>query len=197
MTRRFFALALAALLAAPAVAAAQAPTTVILVRHAEKVTTNPQDPDPGLTADGQQRAQDLARYLAGRPLAGVITSQLSRTRLTAVPAASGLRIPVDSVHAGRDTNAHAAAVAELVRARYAGRTVLVVGHSNTIPRIIAALGGPVLTDICDSAFSNVFTLVIPASGTPQLTHGHYGAPDPAEPGCADGLREGTPSAARP
>ena len=56
-------------------------------------------------------------------------------------------------------DAHASAVADAVRA-HAGRTVLVVGHSNTIPAIIAALGGPKLPDICDTQYSNLFVLVV-------------------------------------
>ena len=201
MIRRLHALVLAALvaapMAAPMAAAAQGTTTVILVRHAEKVTANPQDPDPGLTPAGETRARELARLLHGRHVAAVVTSQFARTRLTAQPTAEAAHVTVDSVHAGRDVQAHAAAIAELIRTRYAGRTVLVVGHSNTVPKIIAALGGPVLTDICDSAYGNLFTLTIPAHGEPTLAHAHYGAADPAEPGCADGLREGTPSATRP
>jgi broad specificity phosphatase PhoE len=87
---------------------------------------------------------------------------------------------------------HAAAVAQLIRARYAGKTVLVVGHSNTIPAIIAALGGPALPDLCDSAYGNLFTLHLPPAGTVRLEHKHYGAPDPPAAGCSDGLRTGNP-----
>jgi len=80
----------------------------------------------------------------------------------------------------------------VIRTRHAGKTVLVVGHSNTVPKIIAALGGPALADICDAAYSNIFTLVIPASGTPRLEHAHYGAADAPSDGCADGLRTDMP-----
>jgi hypothetical protein len=67
--------------------------------------------------------------------------------------------------------------------------VLVVGHSTTVPKIIAALGGPALGEICGSAYSNLFTLVVPRTGAARLAHGHYGAADP--PGgheCVDGIR---------
>lgn len=49
--------------------------------------------------------------------------------------------------------------ADAVR-RHAGRTVLMVGHGNTIPAIITALGGPKLADLCDAQYSMLFTLVI-------------------------------------
>jgi len=197
MIRRLHALALAALLAVPAAAAAQAPTTVILVRHAEKVTTDPRDPNPVLTPRGEHRAHDLAKLLRRRHVAAVIVTQFARTQLTAQPTAQAAHVVVDTFPASRDVAAHAAAIAERIRTRYAGKTVLVVGHSNTVPKIIAALGGPALADLCDSAYGNLFTLVIPAGGgTPRFTQGHYGAADPpGGPACANGLVVPRPAAA--
>ena len=60
------------------------------------------------------------------------------------------------------------------------RVVLVVGHSNTIPAIIAALGGPRVPDICESVYANLFMLV-PGAGEVRLVRSRYGAADP-EPG---------------
>jgi len=198
MIRRLHALALAALVAAPGAALAQraAPTTVILVRHAEKVTSNPTDPNPGLTPAGEQRARDLAAVLRSRRVGAIITTDLARTRLTALPTAQRFRITPEEVQAGGDVLVHAGIVADRVR-MHRGQTVLVVGHSNTIPKIIAALGGPELGDICDDAYSNLFTLVIPPTGTPRLAHTHYGAADPAPDGhtCVDGVKEAHHAAA--
>jgi hypothetical protein len=55
--------------------------------------------------------------------------------------------------------------------------VLVVGHSNTIPSIITALGGPKMADLCDDQYSMFFTLVI-GVGPPRLIRGTFGAPSP-------------------
>jgi len=207
MIRRLHALALAALVAAPVAAAgcasapppssrAQGATTVILVRHAERASNNPQDPNPGLTPAGQERARELARLLSGRHVAGVIATQYARTQLTAQPTAEAAHVVVDTVPASRDVQAHAAAIAQLVRTRYVGKTVLVVGHSNTVTKIIAALGGPSLADICDNTFGNLFTLTIPAQGEPALERGHYGAADPADaPGCTNGMMVPRPAPA--
>jgi phosphohistidine phosphatase SixA len=182
MIRRIQALALAALLAVPAGASAQRATTVILVRHAEKVTTDPRDPNPGLSPQGEQRARNLARTLRRKHVSAIVTTQLARTKLTAQPLADLRHVAPEEVQVGRDAQAHAAAVAELIRTRHAGQTVLVVGHSNTVPKIIAALGGPVLGDLCETAYDNLFTLVIPARGAPRLAHTHYGIAAP--PGAA-------------
>ena len=206
MIRRLHALALAALLAAPmAVAgcasapspssspqgaardAMQGATTVIVVRHAEKATTNPQDPNPALSPEGQQRARDLAALLRNRQVAAVIATQFQRTQLTGQPTADAAHLVIDTMPATRDVQAHAAAIAERIRTRYAGKTVLVVGHSNTVPKIVAALGGPALADLCDSAYGNLFTVVIPASGAPRYTQGHFGAADRTDAACANGF----------
>ncbi|HEY4658820.1 MAG TPA: hypothetical protein VIH11_04850, partial [Gemmatimonadaceae bacterium] len=82
---------------------------------------------------------------------------------------------------------HAKAVAVAVR-KHGGQTVLVVGHSNTVGAIIAALGGPRVPDLCDTQYSNLFTLVIEGSSA-KLIRASYGAPspDPAA-SCANQMR---------
>src|SRR4051794_39605623 len=190
MIRRIPALALAALLGAPVAASTQQATTVILVRHAEKVTSNPLDQNPSLTREGEQRARDLAAALRGRHVDAIVTTQLKRTRQTARPLADNLRIVPEETHMGHDDDAAAAAVASLIRTRHQGQTVVVVGHTTTVPKIIALLGGPTLGPICESAYGNLFTLVIPSAGPARFTHGHYGAADP--PGgheCVNGIKE--------
>ena len=173
MLKRLLALLLLAL---PVAAPAQGgPTVVILVRHAEKGTTPANDPP--LTEAGKARADALAAALADANVQAVITTQLARTRETGRPLAEARHLTPEVVAAGGSGHAHA--VAEAVR-RHAGQTVLVVGHSNTVPAIIAALGGPTLPDLCDSQYSNLFTLVLDGSSA-RLVRGSYGAasPDPA------------------
>jgi phosphohistidine phosphatase SixA len=154
---------------------------VLLVRHAEKAT-EPAD-DPPLTGAGVARAQALATALRDARVTSVITTQLRRTRDTAFPLATarGLTPEVVPVATGA-LPAHVEATVTAIR-RHAGDVVLVVGHSNTIPAIIAALGGPLLPDICDSAYSNLFILQL-GGGDPRLVQAHYGVPDPDPgPGC--------------
>jgi phosphohistidine phosphatase SixA len=156
--------------------AAQQDRLVLLVRHAERAQ-EPAD-DPGLTPAGVDRAQALREVLAATGLNAVITTQLRRTQLTAAPSAEQYHLTPIVVRAGGGTEAHGRAVAEAVRARPAGEAVLVVGHSNTVPAIIAALGGPALPDLCDSEYATLFTLLVPAVGSPRLVRSTYGAPDP-------------------
>jgi phosphohistidine phosphatase SixA len=160
-------------------AAEAAPQTVILVRHAEKAVA-PAD-DPALSPAGAARAAALAAALADAGVEQVLTTRFRRTRETAAPlaAARGLRPVV--IDAAGDTAAHVAAVAAAVRA--AAGTVLVVGHSNTVPAIIAALGGPALPPLCEGSYSRVFVLS-GLDGAPRLQRWRYGADDaPAADGC--------------
>lgn len=159
----------------PALASAQ-PATVILVRHAERAAAPANDPI--LTDAGNQRAIDLRDALLAAGIKTVITTQLQRTGLTAKPLSDTLGITPIVVRAGGPTAAHVDSVAAAVRRRPAGDVVLVVGHSNTIPAIIGALGGPKLADLCDNQYSMIFVLEFPAHGAARFIQARYGASDP-------------------
>jgi hypothetical protein len=79
------------------------------------------------------------------------------------------------IHAGNIGDTDSAAIAVM---RHRGGKVLVVGHSNTIAPIIAALGGPRLPNICDNQYSNLFVLYIQPDAQTQLIKQHYGNGDP-------------------
>jgi broad specificity phosphatase PhoE len=154
------------------------PSAVILVRHAEKAATPAND--PLLTPAGTQRAADLAAALSDAHVSAIITTQLERTKATARPLADAAKITPVIVPASSDVAAHVNAVVAAVASRPAGAVVLVVGHSNTIPAIIAALGGPKMPDLCDQQYSGLFVLQLRANGPPSFVRGKYGAPDPAD-----------------
>jgi len=153
-------------------------TTVILVRHAEKATEPASD--PGLTPAGEQRARDLAQLAHDAGVSAVITTQLARTRATAQPLASALGITPEVVDTRGAT--HVQDVAAAIRKR-AGQVILVVGHSNTIPAIIAALGAPQPPPICDPEYDNVYIVTLPASGSARVIRARYGAPTAATASC--------------
>ena len=152
------------------------PSTVILVRHAERAA----EPtgDPVLTDGGMQRALDLKEALRGARVTAVITTHLQRTQLTAKPLADANGLSFIVVRAGGPTPAHVDSVAAAVRRRPPGDVVLVVGHSNTIPAIVGALGGPKLPDLCDTEYSMLYVLEFPASGPPRFIESRYGASNP-------------------
>jgi len=156
----------------------RATRVIVLVRHGEKAAA-PAD-DAVLSDAGRARADALAAAVGDAHVDAIITTQFARTRLTAKPLAEARHLTPIVIEGGGDIAAHVRATAAAVRAQPAG-LIVVVGHSNTIAPLIAALGGPTLPDICDGEYSRLFTLVLPADGPSRLIQSHYGAPDPAEP----------------
>lgn len=152
--------------------AAAMPDLVILVRHAERA--NAPAGDPGLTPAGEQRARDLAQALAGLRVNAIVTTPLRRARDTAAPLAQAAGIEPVVVEARGA--AHVPAVVDAVRAQTG--VVLVVGHSNTVPGIVAGLGGPKLADLCETSFHHAFVLHLGAQ-PPRWAQFSYGAPSGA------------------
>lgn len=151
----------ASLFVLPAVASAQ--KLVIVVRHAERadggsMSPNAQ-PDPLLSKEGVARAQRLASMLAESGIKAVYATEYHRTQDTAAPIAKKLGLQVQTTHKAVDVPG---LVAEL-KAQHANDVVLLVGHSNSLPLVIKALGGPAIT-IAEEEYDAIYFLV-PATGT--------------------------------
>ena len=155
---------------APAtVAALPAGTTVILARHAERLD---QTTDPPLNEVGMARAEALAQVLDTVRVDVVITTQLQRTRLTAAPFMTKRGLEPVVVATG-PLEQHVATVASLIRERYAGKTVLVVGHSNTIPAVARALGATSARPLADTEHGDLY--IVRSDGAHvTLTMGRFG-----------------------
>lgn len=153
---------------------ATGPALVLVVRHAEKADNSD---DPVLSAAGEARALALAEALSDADVDHVIVTHRQRTRLTAAPLLSVRGLTPEVVPFGRDMAEHVAAVAAAVRRR-AGEVVLVVGHSNTVPAIVHALGGPRLPHLCDARYGALFALVPGEPGQGRLVVSAFGTPDP-------------------
>jgi broad specificity phosphatase PhoE len=176
MRRSAFVLAsLSLLMAASPLAAQQAPTVVIVVRHADKAAAPANDPP--LTEVGVARAAALAEFLRDAKVGAVLHTPTTRTRETARPTAELFGITPEIIPLG-PMPVVSAAVREMV-AKHAGKTILVVGHSNTILPWIAALGGPTRPDLCDHQYDGIYTLVI-GGGSVRMVEGRYGPPNPAQ-----------------
>jgi broad specificity phosphatase PhoE len=181
MTRSFFA-AIAATVAlsfAP-IHAPSADTLVLLVRHAEKVGPSG---DVALSAAGEARAKALVEVARDAKVSAIVTTQFLRTRQTAAPTAEALGLTPVIIAASANTADHVAAVVRSIREQHAGQTVLVVGHSNTVPAIASALGAPRLADLCDSVYDALLIVAIASDGATRLVRAHYGAPTPADTSC--------------
>lgn len=176
LSSSLFLLGLFACISAPAVAQ----TVVVVVRHAERA---PGSGDPPISEAGRARAASLAELLKASNVAAVITTQFQRTRQTAEPLATAMGITPVVVNAQADLARHASEIATAAR-QHPGKTVLVVGHSNTVPAIVAALGGPRFPDLCESEYDALFTVIIDTAGTSRVIKSRFGAPTPVDSGCA-------------
>ena len=160
--------------------AAAQPTQVLIIRHAERAPV--QGDDPPLSAQGLQRADALADMLTALPVGTIFTTQYQRTQQTAAPLAGRLGVVPVTMPIRR--GAIAAHIEEVVAAvRQATGVVLVVGHSNTVPGIVAGLSSSRPMAICETTFSNLF-VVTPSPPTLPAVQLKYGRPDqPPHPGC--------------
>jgi len=159
-----------------AAAPADAPTTIILVRHAEKA--DDEAADPSLSAAGQARAEALQEALRHQPIDAVYTTQLQRTALTAAPVID-VHQPEVKEHIVTRANVpyHVASLADTLRTQHPGETVLVVGHSNTIPELVEAVSGYPVAPLTEKQYDRLY-LVRHAGDTATLLTVRYGAPTP-------------------
>jgi broad specificity phosphatase PhoE len=146
-------------------------TTVIVIRHAEKAAVS--EPDPPLSAAGEARAALLARMLGdtrgpGRLDAIYISSAL-RNRMTAAPLAGQLGItpivaPTDDPKG----------LAHRVLRENSGKRVMVIGHVNTVPGIVAALSGRSdIPELDERDFGTMYIVTVPRIGHANLLRVAY------------------------
>jgi broad specificity phosphatase PhoE len=151
MKRPLF-LTVASLIISTLQAVAQQP--IFVVRHAERAdagaggaTTMATDPD--LSDTGRARAQSLASMLRDARITAIFVTEYKRTQQTAEPLAKALGIQPSIITAKDST-----AVVDKIRA--ATGPVLVVGHSNTIPEILAKLGVENPPKVGDADYDDLF-----------------------------------------
>lgn len=138
---------------------------VILVRHAEKQAGG--GADPALSEVGAARAQRLRVNLADAGVTRILVTQWRRTAETAAPLAELLNIQPEVVATTANLDQHIQDVVAAVR-KPGAATVLVVGHSNTVPLIIAALGAQTPIVIDESEFGDLFMVWKEAAETRLL-----------------------------
>lgn len=143
-------------------------TTVVLVRHAERLNSTD---TTSLSPAGLQRAAALRHTLDSAGIEAVFVTDKLRTKQTA----DSLRI----AHGLTEVRLPATDTQRLVdslRAR-AGQKILVVGHSDTLPKIIDAFGIAPPQTIAGNEFDKMFILTL-HSGGGRLVRLQYGERSP-------------------
>lgn len=162
----------------------QATTTIIFVRHAEKVVDA--GDDPSLSPAGNRRAAELARQMVDADVvAGVdalYATKFKRSRETVEPLAKALGLEINEYDA-EDTEG----VLETILRTHKGKIILVVGHSDTIPLLIANLGASKnVPPIADNEYDNIYLISIPWFGKTKTIRLRYGNPYGAKDTSFDG-----------
>jgi phosphohistidine phosphatase SixA len=156
------------------------PTTVFLVRHAEK--ENEPKQDPPLKKEGVARSQELARILGAANIKAIYTSQFLRTRQTAEPltaktgaSVTALTLKPNPANLRLIADESTAEVVNKIMQR-PGESALVIGHSNWIPDVIKALGGDVVPTIDEQKFDDLLIVTVYGKGKAKVVQLKYGAP---------------------
>lgn len=150
-----------------AVVSAQDQTTFILVRHAEKDLTITQDPP--LSEQGVNRAKKLAGLLESQDISALYSTPYSRTQQTLQPIAKaqGLAITSYSPSAGPPW------LTELYE-KHPGESIVIVGHSNTIPTLANhLLGSDKFVPFSEDEYSNLIIIVGREMGEGKLIRLKY------------------------
>ena len=105
---------------------AQEVTSYYLIRHAEKVLTNPNNPNPQLTTRGHKRSLEWKKILEKIHFDRIYSTSYYRTLETAKPIADERNIEIQKYDPNDLFN-------ENFRKNNIGKSILVVGHSNTTP----------------------------------------------------------------
>lgn len=145
-------------------------TTVLIVRHAEKEVGT----DPPLTPAGEQRAQELIHVVEQAHVQAIYSTQFLRTKQTAQPLANYLSLTTTVVPVTGDIEQHAQDLVANIMDHYKGKSVLVVGHSNTVPRIIEELGITSPPQIRESEFKRLFVVIKKKRSSIKLIKATYG-----------------------
>jgi len=147
-----------AMLAACATSPAAPPApNIYVVRH---LNTPAGERDPDLLPEGRRAAQALAAWFGRERIRTIYVSDFRRTRQTAAPLAARLGLtPI--VYDPADTP-------DLIaRVRAGPLPALIVGHSNTVPEIIAGLGGERPAALVHEDFGDIWR-VAPDGATQRL-----------------------------
>ena len=162
--------AAATILAAQSAAAQRA---VFVVRHAEKQSDS-NDVGVPLSEAGRARAMRLATLLKNAGVTACYSTDFVRTLATAEPLARALKMTVRKYSAtGPDGKPDLQPLAARLKAEHARDIVLVVGHSNTVPPLLKALGCIEDIEIPASQYDDLFAVVPTAHGPPTLLRLSY------------------------
>ena len=137
-------------------------TVYFLIRHAEKDRSDKTNPNPDLSTQGIERAEEWVTILKDKGITQIYSTDYNRTQQTASPLAEALKLDVLSYD---PRNLYA----EDFQKKTKGHTVLVVGHSNTTPAFVnKILGEDKFTDLDDNNNGALFKVTVKLNGKTEV-----------------------------
>jgi len=148
------------------------PTTVLVLRHAEKETAGM---DPPLSPQGQMRAHELVQVAGEAGVTAIYATQFIRTQQTAQPLADHLGLEVNVFNVTGAGQQYAQDLANHIRSEHSGEVVLIVSHSHTVPLIIEKLGTGPIPPIPGDKYDSLFIVTTPRRrGVTKIVKAEYG-----------------------
>jgi broad specificity phosphatase PhoE len=143
------------------------PTTILIVRHAEKAAN--QGDDPHLSDAGAARAQALADVARHAHVSAAYVTEFQRTHETAAPLhVPMIEVPVKDLNHPGD---YAQRLATRIARESAGKTVLVVSHGNIVPDLVKALAGVSVSAIGNDEYSRLYVVSLPQKSVIAAQYG--------------------------
>jgi broad specificity phosphatase PhoE len=148
---------------------ALAQSTIFVTRHADRYGT---EPDPALTPKGEEQARSLARLLSKANVKHIFTTELIRTQETAAPLAH--QINVAPVVVPQDN------FEELIKkirgSLRTNESILVVGHRETVPRIVHVLTGKDIPPLGSGEYGRLIAITVMPNGSTSVVTLRYTSP---------------------
>lgn len=142
---------------------------VVLVRHAELQGAAMAEPKHlPLSEAGEARAKRLATMLKDSDIGAIYVTDFVRTNKTGEPLARELKKELIALPKGDPQQ-----LVDRLRRNHGGQTVLLVGHSDTLPGLLKAFGLPEEIQIAPEDYSNVFVVVPKTQAAPTLLRMRY------------------------
>ncbi len=136
-------------------------TVFVFVRHAEKETNNS---DPNLSEAGKARAKRLAELLKNLNINRIGFSNTKRAQATAEPLLSIINCSSD-VYTKTVIEPYLLSTMEACK----GKTILVVGHSDSIPEMINILAGEKkISEIPENEYDNLYIVSVMDKGNAKV-----------------------------
>ena len=133
-------------------------TTYYFIRHAEKDSSDPQNKDPQLSPEGQKRAQEWAKIFKDVEFDLIFSSDYDRTRTTASAIAKKQDKVVELYDPRKLFDPE-------FQKKTSGKTVLVVGHSNTNPAFVnLILGSEKYKELDEQEYGSLFIVTVGSGG---------------------------------